>query len=80
MVITDEQIEALETEAGQAGDLEQVAICRRALDGDDDARRICADVVTADCGCGNDGNHCGCAGKSYCDCDPDSCPCGECEC
>ena len=43
--ITDEQIEALQIEAGGAGDAEQVAICERALDGDADARRECVDVI-----------------------------------
>lgn len=43
--ITDEQIEALSTEAASAGDLEQVAICERALAGDDAARAECALVI-----------------------------------
>jgi len=43
--ITDEQIEALQIEAGGAGDAEQVAICERALDGDADARGECVDVI-----------------------------------
>ena len=36
--ITDTQIERFEQEAGEAGDLEAVAICRRAIAGDDSAR------------------------------------------
>jgi len=44
--ITDEQIEALRTEAGAAGDLDQVAICDRALlEGDAEARAECARVI-----------------------------------
>ncbi len=35
------RIEALETEAGEARDLEQVELCRRALAGDEDAVRRC---------------------------------------
>ena len=44
---TDEQIEALRTEAGQAGDLDMVAICDRALDGDNDARWQVREVLDA---------------------------------
>lgn len=43
--ITDEQIERLEQEAGNAGDLEQAQLCRRALDGDDAARDECERVI-----------------------------------
>ena len=43
--LTTEQIRALETEAGGAGDSEQVEICRRALSGDHDARVACANVI-----------------------------------
>lgn len=43
--ITDEQIEALRAEAGAAGDLAQVAICDRAIDGDMQARAECARVI-----------------------------------
>lgn len=43
--ITDQQIEALGTEAGAAGDLEMARTCERALDGDDDARRACVTVI-----------------------------------
>lgn len=43
--ITDEQIEALCSEAASAGDLEQVAICERALDGDEAARHECVRVI-----------------------------------
>lgn len=43
--VTDMQIKALRSEAGSAGDLEQVAICDRALRGDDDARAECARVI-----------------------------------
>lgn len=45
--ITDTQIETLLTEASAAGDSEQVAICRRALDGDTEARAECARVIAA---------------------------------
>lgn len=38
----DARIEALELEAGVAGDLDAVTICRRALAGSKRARRICA--------------------------------------
>lgn len=43
--ITDEQIELLSTEAGQHGDLAQVELCRRALDGDAAARQACARAI-----------------------------------
>lgn len=43
--ITDDQIETLRIEAGAAGDSAQVAICQRALDGDDTARAECARVI-----------------------------------
>ena len=43
--ITDTQIEQLRTEAGQAGDNEQVEICNRALVGDTEARAECARVI-----------------------------------
>jgi hypothetical protein len=43
--ITDEQIEALSTEAGSAGDLDQVAICDRALRGDESAKAECVRVI-----------------------------------
>lgn len=42
---TVEEIERLEQEAGQAGDLEQAALCRRALEGDAAARAECARVI-----------------------------------
>ena len=43
--VTVEQVEALEAEAGQAGDLDQVAVCRRALAGDESAVRECERVI-----------------------------------
>lgn len=43
--ITDEQIRSLRTEAGSAGDREQVEICTRALNGDRQARAECARVI-----------------------------------
>ena len=43
--ITNETIKMLRDEAGSAGDTEQVAICTRALAGDDDAREECARVI-----------------------------------
>lgn len=43
--ITDEQIEALRSEAGSAGDSEMVAICDRALAGDQGEREECARVI-----------------------------------
>ena len=45
--ITTAQIEALQTEAAEAGDMKQVAICERALNGSVRARAICARVVRA---------------------------------
>jgi hypothetical protein len=42
---TDTEIEALRYEAGCAGDTEQVAICDRALQGNDAARAECARVI-----------------------------------
>lgn len=44
---TDEQIRTLSTEAGEAGDLEQVALCDNALAGDDEARAECAKAIRA---------------------------------
>ena len=43
--LTDDQIQALRDEAAEAGDLEQVAICDRALDLDTEARAECARVI-----------------------------------
>jgi hypothetical protein len=43
--IDDEQIAALRTEAGAHGDREQVALCDRALSGDEAARAECARVI-----------------------------------
>ena len=45
MTITNEQIEALKLEASLHGDREMVAICQRALEGDDDARDACLWVI-----------------------------------
>lgn len=45
VAVTDEQIGQLRTEAGEHGDLEQVALCDRALSGDDAARRECERVI-----------------------------------
>ena len=45
MQITDTDIQQLKNEAAQAGDIEQVAICDRALDGDEAARAECAEVI-----------------------------------
>lgn len=45
--ITDTQIEQLKTEAGAHGDLDQVSMCERALEGDEAARAECAEVVAA---------------------------------
>ncbi len=42
---TDEEIMALRTEAGAAGDLEQVEICDRALAGDAEAMAECIAVM-----------------------------------
>lgn len=44
--LTDHQIETLYDEAAQAGDLAMVAICRRALSGDDAARAEVVRVIT----------------------------------
>ena len=45
LVATDDEIERLSTEAGEHGDLEIVAICRRALDGDESARAECVRAI-----------------------------------
>lgn len=45
MGITDAQITALRSEAGAAGDSEMVAICDRAIEGDDAARAECSEAV-----------------------------------
>ena len=44
-MITTADIRALRDEAGEAGDLSQVAVCDRALDGDQDARAECERVI-----------------------------------
>lgn len=43
--ITDAQIEALKREAGCAGDFHMLKICRKAIDGDEGEREICANVI-----------------------------------
>lgn len=43
--LTDDRIATLRDNAGSAGDLEQVAICNRALEGDEPARAECARVI-----------------------------------
>ena len=45
-LVTDEQIEALRQEAGQAGDLQMVRICDRALAGSGPARQTCWYEIT----------------------------------
>lgn len=45
IIITNDQIAALSDEAGIAGDLAMVEICRAALDGDDAARAKCERVI-----------------------------------
>lgn len=45
MNVTTAQIQSLSDEAGQAGDLEQVAICGKALDGDEAAWAECERVI-----------------------------------
>lgn len=45
MLLTDEQIDRLHTEAGNAGDERMARICERALDGDEAAKRECARVI-----------------------------------
>jgi hypothetical protein len=45
--VTVEQIEALRDEAGAAGDTEMVAICERAIDGDESAADECAKAIRA---------------------------------
>lgn len=44
--ITDEQIEALRTEALAAGDEEQAMYCERALSGDESARALCEQAIS----------------------------------
>ena len=43
--ITDEQIKALSRGAAEAGDMVQVTICRAALAGVSDARRVCVAAI-----------------------------------
>jgi hypothetical protein len=43
--ITTAQIQALKTEAGQAGDSKMVETCKLALDGDEAAIAQCAEVI-----------------------------------
>jgi hypothetical protein len=43
--VTTEQIKALHTEAGAAGDLDQVRVCDAALEGDEAAVAKCAEVI-----------------------------------
>ena len=51
---TESVIVALQTEATEAGDLEQVALCAKALAGDRDAYRECIRVVIYNGGHGPD--------------------------
>lgn len=44
-ILTDDMIHGLRSEAGSAGDRSQVAVCERALEGDDDARDACAAAI-----------------------------------
>lgn len=44
--VTASQVEGLLAEAGQHGDLDQAAICKRALDGDLTAWAICEEVIS----------------------------------
>lgn len=46
-MITDRQIEQLSDESGEAGDLDMVAVCSRALGGDVDAYLECVRVIGA---------------------------------
>lgn len=46
-MITNEQIEQLEIEAGAHGDTAQVEMCRAALNGDEAAQARCAAVIEA---------------------------------
>jgi hypothetical protein len=43
--VTNDQISTLETEAGEAGDLEQVRLCRLAIKGDKQARKLCERAI-----------------------------------
>lgn len=43
--ITDEIIERLRDNAGAVGDLEQVALCDRALAGDAEALALCVEAI-----------------------------------
>lgn len=43
--VTDAEIEALKTEAAQYGDQDQVNLCKRALRGNQVARRLCARAI-----------------------------------
>lgn len=43
--LTEATIRALRVDAGFAGDEEQIEICNRAIDGDAEARRQCAEVI-----------------------------------
>jgi len=47
MTITTAQISALRTEAASHGDMKQVKVCDRALDGSKAAIRKCAAVIAA---------------------------------
>jgi hypothetical protein len=45
--ITDAQIEALKQSAGKLGDFFGLRVCRRALDGEREARQLCAAGINA---------------------------------
>ncbi len=47
LYVSDEDIARLRTEAGAAGDEDQVALCDFALEGDDDARAECIEVIVS---------------------------------
>ena len=52
--ISEDDIEALQVEAGEAGDSEMVETCHKALAGDERALRQCTDVIAEARAMGND--------------------------
>lgn len=44
-IVSDQAIRDFQDEAGSFGDLDQVAMCERALDGDTEARAECAGLI-----------------------------------
>jgi len=45
--LTDTDLRKLREEAAEAGDLEQVLVCNRAIRGDQECRKLCREAIAA---------------------------------